>query len=125
MNDYTGYAEKPVVLGQAKCVEPSMAISGRDLARVAARLRRGWFGAFVTTGVFSEAVQSEVYSDQYPILLINGSQVARELRLIMNAENISLDDLLAREQNWLLTHTELVDPSRIVDQTLFGSRLDA
>jgi len=121
----TGFSQTSmVVLGQAKCVEPNRAISGRDLARVAARLRRGWFGAFVTTGVFSEAAQSEVYSDQYPILLINGNQVARELRLIMNAENISLDELLAREQRWLLTHTELVDPSRIVDQTLFGSRLD-
>lgn len=113
-----------VVLGQAKCIEPSRAVSGRDLARLAARLRRGWFGAFVTTGVFSEAAQEEVYSDQYSLLLINGIQVAKELRLIMNIENISLNELLAREHKWYLTHTELVDPSRIVDQTLFGSRLD-
>jgi len=88
----TGFGQTSmVVLGQAKCIEPNRAVSGRDLARLAARLRRGWFGAFVTTGVFSEAAQDEVYSDQYPLLLINGVQVARELRLIMNVENISLD----------------------------------
>lgn len=114
-----------VVLGQAKCIEPHRSVSGKDLARVAARLRRGWFGVLVTTGMFSEASQEEVYSDQYPILLINGKQVAREIRLIMNNENIELGELLAREQQWYSTHTELIDPSRIIEQTLFGSQLDA
>lgn len=56
---------------------------------------------------------------------VRGKQVARELRLIMNIENISLDDLLIREQQWYEMHTELTDPSRIVDQILFGTQLDA
>ena len=44
-----------VVLGQAKCVGLNTPIGGHDLARVVARLQRGWIGVFVTTGVFSRA----------------------------------------------------------------------
>lgn len=65
-----------VVLGQAKCIKIGSGISGHDLARTVARLKRGWIGAFVTTGVYSDRAQKEMLEDKYPILLINGLNVA-------------------------------------------------
>lgn len=65
-----------VVLGQAKCVSPtSPPTSGLDLARTVSRLDRGWVGAFVTTGFFSEQAQREVQTDRFPLLLLNGRHV--------------------------------------------------
>jgi hypothetical protein len=51
-------------------------VGGEQLARVEARLRRGWIGVFVTTGHYSEAAQREVIEDRHPIMLVNGSQLA-------------------------------------------------
>ncbi|RYY90417.1 MAG: restriction endonuclease [Chitinophagaceae bacterium] len=70
---------KQVVFGQAKCELPTGTTSGRDVARTAARLRRGWIGVYVTLGAFSEAVQREVIDDEYPILLVPGRRVAEEV----------------------------------------------
>jgi hypothetical protein len=67
---------KLVVLGQAKCVSGAAPVtSGLDLARTVARLDRGWVGAFVTTGYFSEQAQREVMSDRFPLLMLNGRHV--------------------------------------------------
>ncbi|TGN65394.1 hypothetical protein EXE59_16605 [Nocardioides eburneiflavus] len=44
-----------------------------------ARLRRGWVGIFVTTGVFSKQAQVEVIDDQYPLVLVPGLKLAREV----------------------------------------------
>ena len=69
-------ALKLVVLGQAKCVSPSAPpTSGLDLARTVSRLDRGWVGAFVTTGFFSEQAQREVASDRFPLLMLSGRHV--------------------------------------------------
>ena len=70
---------KLIVLGQAKCEHPNSPTAGRDIARTVARLKRGWLGVYVTTGYFSEAVQREVIEDSYPILLIHGLRLAREI----------------------------------------------
>jgi len=71
-----GGALKLVVLGQAKCVGPAAApTSGLDLARTVSRLDRGWVGAFVTTGYFSEQAQREVLTDRFPLLMLNGRHV--------------------------------------------------
>ncbi|WP_203783684.1 restriction endonuclease [Asanoa ferruginea] len=48
-----------VVLGQAKCVAPSTSISPDQVARVVARLRRGWIGVFVTTGTSPDRHKSK------------------------------------------------------------------
>jgi len=69
-----------VVLGQAKCVMPDTLITAEQIARVVARLRRGWIGVYVTTGAYSEPAQTEMVEDQYPIILINGMHVVSELR---------------------------------------------
>ncbi len=67
---------KLVVLGQAKCVAGAAPVtSGLDLARTVARLDRGWVGAFVTTGYFSEQAQREVVADRFPLLMLNGRHV--------------------------------------------------
>ncbi|MBI2762573.1 MAG: restriction endonuclease [Chloroflexi bacterium] len=67
---------KLVVLGQAKCVSPGAApASGLDLARTVSRLDRGWVGAFVTTGFFSEQAQREVQADRFPLLMLSARHV--------------------------------------------------
>jgi hypothetical protein len=69
-------ALKLVVLGQAKCVSPTApATSGLDLARTVSRLDRGWVGAFVTTGFFSDQAQREVVTDRFPLMMLNGRHV--------------------------------------------------
>ena len=69
-------AVRQIVYGQAKCTSPATGVDGKDIARTVARLKRGWFGAFVTTGYFSEPVQREVIEDEYPILMVSGLAVA-------------------------------------------------
>jgi hypothetical protein len=68
-----------VVLGQAKCVAPTSSISPDEVARVVARLRRGWIGIFVTTGVFSKQAQVEVIDDEYPVVLVPGGLLVQEV----------------------------------------------
>ena len=79
-----------VVLGQAKCkAGEAPATGGLDLARTVSRLSRGWVGAFVTTGYFTEQSQREVGADRFPLLLINGRQVGETV--VRNAAVRGLD----------------------------------
>jgi hypothetical protein len=71
---------KLVVLGQAKCILPTTSVSPDQLARVVARLRRGWVGAYVTTGGFTRAAQEEMYTDEYPVVLVHGKRLVEEVR---------------------------------------------
>jgi len=69
-----------VVLGQAKCRKPwpkGSAVTAEDLARVVARLRRGWIGAYVTTSYYTDSAQKELIADEYPIVLIHGWRLAQ------------------------------------------------
>ena len=74
---------KLVLLGQAKCERTNAPTGGNHIARTVARLRRGWIGAYVTTSFFSRAVQAEVIDDEYPIMLMGGSQVASSVEKAM------------------------------------------
>lgn len=104
-----------VVLGQAKLKTPaSGSVSGEELARVVARLRRGWVGAFVTTGAFSVQSQREVIVDEYPLVLVNGERVAHELRQEMAESGLTLEGLLAREHQWYDAHQRVVPPEQIL-----------
>lgn len=85
---------KLVVLGQAKCEKIDSATGGVHVARTVARLRRGWLGAYVTTSFFSEPVQREIYEDQYPVMLLNGSVLADEVGKLQRASGLSLQDFL-------------------------------
>jgi len=75
-------AVRQIVYGQAKCLALGSGVDGKDIARTVARLKRGWFGAFVTTSYFSEPVQREIIEDEYPILLLSGLAVAENARLL-------------------------------------------
>ena len=78
-----------VVLGQAKCINPSSSVAAIDLARTVARLQRGWVGSFVTTGIFSYRAQNEVFNDKYPLMLINGKLVAETVARTMHKDKFS------------------------------------
>lgn len=56
-------ALKIVILGQAKCEKLDKPTGGVHIARTVARLKRGWFGVYVTTSYFSDNVQLEVLDD--------------------------------------------------------------
>ena len=77
-----------IVLGQAKCIKPGSSVGPINLARTVARLQRGWIGSFVTTGVFSDSAQKEIFNDKYPLMLINGSSVADIVERSMHVEKI-------------------------------------
>lgn len=88
-----------VVLGQAKCRKPwpraGNGVSAEELARVVARLRRGWIGAYVTTSFFTEVAQRELQADEYPIVLIPGRRVAEGVEELRDALGIpSVEGLL-------------------------------
>jgi restriction endonuclease Mrr len=105
-----------VVLGQAKCQKSP--ISAPDLARVSARLQRGWMGAYVTTSVFSEPAQLELAEDRYPLVLINGQRIAQELERATVEEGISLRELLDQQTKWYQDHERPYPPNRILDGRL-------
>jgi hypothetical protein len=92
----SGFATaKLIVLGQAKCENPTVPTSGQHIARTVARLKRGWIGAYVTTSFFSEPVQREIIEDSYPLLLINGLRVAKEvLNMVQEGGFASLEEFL-------------------------------
>jgi hypothetical protein len=75
----SGFAKvEVIVLGQAKCESYSKPTNGIHLARTVARLKRGWIGAYVTTTFFSEPSQMEISEDQFPLITVNGLELARE-----------------------------------------------
>lgn len=82
-------ATELVLLGQAKCEAPSRSTSARDVARIVARLRRGWIGAYVTTGWFTPAMQQELARDEYPVLLLSGVDVAQAVMEMMLEAHVS------------------------------------
>jgi Restriction endonuclease AspBHI N-terminal len=88
-----------IILGQAKCRKPwprGGGISAEELARVVARLRRGWVGAYVTTSFYTEPAQREVILDEYPMLLIPGVRLAEATEQIRDLRGFeSTTDLLA------------------------------
>ena len=110
-----------VVLGQAKNVAPLKTVAGRDLARVVARLRRGWIGAFVTTGVFTDRAQRELIDDEYPVLLVDGTRVAEEVQKELVAEGMSLERLLERETEWYDANVSHSRAERILSQDRVGA----
>ena len=87
-------ALKIVILGQAKCEKPNNPTNGVHIARTVARLKRGWFGVYVTTSYFSKSVQVEVLDDQYPIMLICGKKLAETVGKILFKRGISLETFL-------------------------------
>lgn len=91
-----GHGKAPlVVLGQAKCVLPSSGVSPDQVARLVARLRRGWIGVYVTTGHFSKQAQVEIVDDEYPVMLVPGLKLIETIdRIVQQSFGGDLDALL-------------------------------
>lgn len=85
-----------VVLGQAKCISPTSSVSAEQLSRIVARLKRGWIGAYVTTGTYSRGAQLEMLEDDYPVVMVNGLRLSREVRtMAYESYGGDVDQLLA------------------------------
>lgn len=92
-----------IVIGQAKCRTKYMEHQGedaKDIARVASRLQRGYIGIYVTTGVYKEWTQKEVAIDKYPIILINGRQMADLLNIYSTRTGKSIKNILIESDEW-------------------------
>lgn len=105
-------SSRQVVLGQAKCEKSPT--NGRDIARLAARLRRGWQGAYVTTSTFTRSVQQEVLADKFPILLIPGSRVASIVKDELDASGNTLSDYLESIKNRYESLPRGYDPEAVI-----------
>jgi hypothetical protein len=57
------------------------------------------------------------------VTLINGARLAREVRLLMIEDGLSLDGLLRQEKDWYDTHVEPTTPERILDDSQLGAPL--
>ncbi|WFG36260.1 hypothetical protein GKN94_11350 [Candidatus Lucifugimonas marina] len=121
----SGFASTDVVvLGQAKNLNPTTgSVSGRDLARLVSRLRRGWLGAFVTTGVFTPNAQREVVADEYPLVLSHGRDVATVLQQELIATGISLEQLFEREYSWYAANQRDLPPEQILNGADLGTSI--
>ena len=87
-------AMKIIILGQAKCEKLDRPTNGVHIARTVARLKRGWFGVYVTTSYFSRNVQLEILDDQYPIMLICGRKLAETTEKICYKKGMTLEQFL-------------------------------
>lgn len=113
-----------VVLGQAKVLHPERGtVSGRDLARVTARLQRGWLGVFVTTGTFTKQAQVELDVDGYPIVLINGQQLAQVLQKEVAATGLALETLFEHESNWYTSNLSSLPADNVLQDRRAGHEL--
>lgn len=110
----TGFAKvEVIVLGQAKCESYTTPTNGVHLARTVARLKRGWIGAYVTTSFFSERSQMEISEDQYPLITVNGYELAKEtLKLAELSGSNSVIDYLGKLD---LTFTENIEKKKPED----------
>ena len=121
----SGFAKTSVVvLSQAKCVDPNKSVSGIDLARTVARLKRGWIGAVVTTGTCSVKAQREASIDQYPLILINGARLAMEFHNEMIGSGLTLEALLEREVAWYDKNQRVIALDRIAYGDHWGEVTD-
>jgi len=67
----------------------------------------------VTTSTFSDATQREVSEDKYPIVLINGKEVARAMRTISIRDGVTIEDLLQRIDEGYESRIRDRDPEQI------------
>jgi hypothetical protein len=111
-----GFSRTPlVVLGQAKCVAPTARADATDLARIVARLRRGWLGVFVTTGAISVKAQGEIFDDRYPLVLIPGLRVAETVReMLIEHGHRDVKKLLGGFDEEYENSDRVVDPEQFV-----------
>lgn len=108
-------SSRQVILGQAKCEKLNKATNGLHIARLAARLRRGWVGVYVTTSYFSIPVQREVLTDRYPIPLVDGARLATLIRSHLQRSGVNLADFLSRITLDYEKRIRYQDPEMVLD----------
>jgi hypothetical protein len=106
---------RQIILGQAKCEKLDKPTNGLHIARLAARLQRGWVGVYVTTSYFSIPVQKEVLADRYPILLVDGGRLASVVRKHLMNQGIHLSTLLDQLTSTYETRISYRDPETVLD----------
>jgi hypothetical protein len=114
----TGFSKVEIILlGQAKCEACSTPTNGVHLARTVARLKRGWIGAYVTTSFFSEKSQQEISEDNYPLMTVNGLELAREtLKLVELTGSISVLNFLKSLDITYPDYIERKKPENVLDR---------
>jgi len=106
-----------IVLGQAKCEAYTKPTNGVHIARTVARLKRGWVGAYVTTSFFSEKSQQEISEDSYPLITVNGLELAQEtLKLVELSGAASVLNFLENLDNDYLKYIMKKKPEDILDR---------
>ena len=106
---------KVIVLGQAKCEALDTPTGGNHIARTVAKLKRGWLGVYVTTSYFSLQVQREILEDKYPLLLINGKQLAQEVNEIVHDQGYkNVEDYLKKIDGEYTGAIQYKDPEQIL-----------
>jgi hypothetical protein len=108
-------SSRQVILGQAKCEKLNTPTNGIHIARLAARLRRGWIGVYVTTSYFSTQVQKEILIDRYPIVLVDGLRVATVVRKYLLEHGMELPDLLSQLSQTHASKLGFGDPDSILN----------
>ncbi len=103
-----------LVIGQAKCRLIDKEEMARDIARVASRLQRGHIGIYITTGTYKESVQQEVAMDDYPMILINGRQLADLIAAYMIRTGKDINTVLKEQDEWCDTNIKYVPASSIL-----------
>ncbi len=109
-------SSRQVILGQAKCEKLNKPTSGIHIARLAARLRRGWTGVYVTTSYFSIQVQREILADRYPILLVDGLRLAETVRRHLQGSGLGLEVFLTQLAQSYPTRIGFGDPELVLSR---------
>jgi short-subunit dehydrogenase len=82
-----------------------------------ARLKRGWIGAYVTTSFFSERSQQEISEDKYPLLAVNGLELAKQtLKLVENNRAATVVDFLTTLDKTFSDNVEKKKPEDVLDR---------
>lgn len=107
-----------LVIGQAKCRLLDKEEMAKDIARVASRLQRGHIGIFITTGTYKESVQQEVAKDEYPMILINGRQLADLISSYIIRTGKTIKDIFTEQDNWYENNIRHVPSHTILHQQI-------
>jgi len=107
-----------LVIGQAKCRLLGKEEMAKDIARVASRLQRGHIGIYITTSTFRESVQEEVAIDEYPMILINGRQLADLIKSYMTRTGKSIEVILSEQDKWCIENIKYVPAINILHDNI-------
>ena len=81
---------------EAKLYSPDKGVGVKEVSRLISRLRHRQFGILVTTSYLSYQAYSEIYSDEHPVIVISGKDIARSLLHKMHS--------ISTIKSWMLKH---------------------